>query len=294
MIGPQSKFISGQRLHLQHGPIDLIIQVWGKNRQQAFSQAEARFQNILPCLADELDILRKPCCPRSTPTGQVACRMSEAAKSHTDVFVTPMAAVAGAVADEVCEAMCHRLSLDKAYVNNGGDIAVHLADGHQLTSAIHAGFDVGRVTFSEDQPARGLATSGWRGRSHSLGIADAVTVVADTAANADVAATLIANAIDLPSHPAIQRAAANKLSPDSDLGDMLVTVSVEPLSDLEIETALNAGKKAALKMINNGQIVAATLFLQNKNYTVGGMDFLKVPITTKGGNRCSTSNYARQ
>ena len=40
-----------------------------------------------------------------------------------------------------------------------------------------------------DQPVGGIATSGWRGRSQSLGIADAVTVLADTAARADAAAT---------------------------------------------------------------------------------------------------------
>ena len=34
-------------------------------------------------------------------------------------------------------------------------------------------------------PHRGVATSGWRGRSHSLGIADSVTVVARNAAAAD-------------------------------------------------------------------------------------------------------------
>ena len=48
---------------------------------------------------------------------------------------------------------------------------------------------------------RGIATSGWRGRSFSLGIADAVTVLAATAAEADAAATMIANAVDLPGHP---------------------------------------------------------------------------------------------
>ena len=65
---------------------------------------------------------------------------------------------------------------------------------------------------------RGIATSGWRGRSFSLGIADAVTVLADRAAAADAAATIIANAVDLPGHPAIVRVPACELAPDSDLG----------------------------------------------------------------------------
>ena len=66
---------------------------------------------------------------------------------------------------------------------------------------------------------RGVATSGWRGRSFSLGIADAVTVLAATAAAADAAATIIANAVDLPGHPAIARRPASELEDDSDLGD---------------------------------------------------------------------------
>ena len=77
---------------------------------------------------------------------------------------------------------------------------------------------------------RGVATSGWRGRSFSLGIADAVTVFAGTAAVADAAATLIANAVDLPGHPAFARAPARRCDPQSDLGERLVTVDVGPLA----------------------------------------------------------------
>ena len=43
-------------------------------------------------------------------------------------FITPMAAVAGAVADEILQAMRRAAPLARAYVNNGGDIALHLAD----------------------------------------------------------------------------------------------------------------------------------------------------------------------
>ena len=80
-----------------------------------------------------------------------------------------------------------------------------------------------------DDPARGIATSGRHGRSFSLGIADAVTVLARTASQADAAATIIANAVDLPGHPAIVRCPANELQPDSDLGARLVTRDVGAL-----------------------------------------------------------------
>jgi ApbE superfamily uncharacterized protein (UPF0280 family) len=86
---------------------------------------------------------------------------------------------------------------------------------------------------------RGIATSGWRGRSQSLGIADAVTVLARTAAAADAAATLVANAVDIE-HPSIRRLPARDVKHDSDLGERLVTVAVEPLPATAIARALSS------------------------------------------------------
>ena len=58
---------------------------------------------------------------------------------------------------------------------------------------------LGKATVRHDDPgAWGSRRAGRRGRRASLGIADAVTVLAETAARADAAATLIANTVDLP------------------------------------------------------------------------------------------------
>ncbi|TIX03540.1 MAG: UPF0280 family protein, partial [Mesorhizobium sp.] len=106
--------------------------------------------------------------------------------------------------------------LDRAYVNNGGDSALHLGSGQSMTLAI-AGTGHGladRIAIHAEDGVRGVATSGWRGRSFSLGIADAVTVLARTGAEADAAATLIANAVDLPGHRAIERVHARDIVPD--------------------------------------------------------------------------------
>ena len=54
------------------------------------------------------------------------------------VYITPMAAVAGAVADEMLQALVRGRTLDKAYVNDGGDIAIHLTPGHELRAGIFA------------------------------------------------------------------------------------------------------------------------------------------------------------
>ena len=265
---PQASLLNDGRLHLNHGPIDLILQAWGPDRLAAFEQATTRFQTVLSELAGELDLLRMPVSD-TLPMGKIARAMTKAVAPHSEIFVTPMATVAGAVADEVCRAMCDGLRLDKAYVNNGGDIAFHLGTGQHLNCAIHAGYGAGNVLLTADQPACGLATSGWDGRSHSLGIADAVTVIAPTAAMADVAATLIANAVNLTDHPAIKRQPANKLSPESDLGMRLVTTDVGPLTHSEVSRALAAGQTLANQMIRTRKITAAALFLRGQTCYAG-------------------------
>ncbi len=264
MQGPVARMLDARRLHLNHGPIDLIVEAWGRDRAQVLVQAEARFQTVLGDLVSELDMLRTPL-GATLPKGVVARRMARAVAPF-EAFVTPMAAVAGAVADEICTAMCAGLKLERAYVNNGGDIAVYLADGQVLEAAI-AGF--GQVTMAADQGARGLASSGWRGRSLSLGIADTVSVLARDAAGADAAATLIANAVNLPDHPAIARQRADALQPDSDLGARMVTVDVARLTLSEVTAALTAGESVAQAMLAMGEICCAALFLQDQVRLIG-------------------------
>jgi ApbE superfamily uncharacterized protein (UPF0280 family) len=194
--------------------------------------------------------------------------MPPAAVAHRPVFVTPMAAVAGAVADDVLEAICDGSGLDRVHVNNGGDIAFHLAPGRQVVAAI-AGAGGARLTIDSASPVRGIATSGWRGRSQSLGIADSVTALAASAAEADVAATLIANAVDLPDHPAIARRPARDVFPDSDLGARLVTVGVSPLSAADSETALLRGVRHAEACLAKGLILGVVLSLNGMHRSVG-------------------------
>lgn len=268
MIGPQSSMLAdGRRLHLNHGPIDLIVEAFGgaDEMRAAYSQATRRFQTILTELVEELPALRSPASARARIFQGATARRMEAAVSPLagEGFITPMAAVAGSVADEILAAMLAGRTLDMAYVNNGGDSALHLAAGQSMRLAIAgAGKDFAdRAVIRAEDPARGVATSGWRGRSFSLGIADAVTVLAQTGAEADAAATVIANAVDLPGHPAIRREAARSLAPDSDLGDRLVTTGVGTLSSREVDEALGGGLAVAETLRRRGLIEAAALFL---------------------------------
>lgn len=252
------------RLHLQHGPIDLIIEAFGvpEEVERAYAQATERFGDILPTLVGELPLLRRPL-GEAYPLlqGPVARRMAEATWPHRAVYITPMAAVAGAVADEMLQALIRGRTLDKAYVNDGGDIAIHLTSGHELRAGIFAqGLDgVARLTAT--RPVRGIATSGRGGRSFSLGIADSVTVLAATAAAADAAATLIANAVNVD-HPAVERRPARDLDPDSDLGDLPVTVAVGGLPLEAVAEALDRGAAEARRLRRCGLIDSAALLLQ--------------------------------
>jgi ApbE superfamily uncharacterized protein (UPF0280 family) len=260
----------GRRLHLQHGPIDLIVEAWGAPAAVAgaYARARSRFEPLLDELVAELPALRSPA-PRPLH-GETAQAMARAVAPFRPTFVTPMAAVAGAVADTVLAAMTATGDLERAYVNDGGDIALHLASGTAITAAIAArtGFP-DRTTVRHADPVRGIATSGWRGRSFSLGIADAVTVLAATAAQADAAATMIANAIDLPGHPGVTRRPARELQHDSDLGDRLVTTRVDGLAAADVARALASGAAAAEAMRARGLIVAAALFLAGECRIVG-------------------------
>jgi ApbE superfamily uncharacterized protein (UPF0280 family) len=173
--------------------------------------------------------------------------MAEAVWPHRAVYITPMAAVAGSVADEMLAAMLLGRTLDKAYVNNGGDIAFHLNEGQELKAGIFVDALDGAVRLSHDRPVRGIATSGWGGRSFSRGIVDSVTVLAANAAMADAAATIIANAVDAD-HPAIERRPARELDPDSDLGELLVTTEVGALPAAIIDQALERGAAEARRL----------------------------------------------
>lgn len=266
----------GRRLHLHDGPIDLIAEANGSqaNISAAYEAAARRFVSILDELCSELTLLRAPVTGHSPrPSGAIAQRMSRAVQPYSrGRFITPMAAVAGSVAEAVLAAMLAAARLDRAYVNNGGDIAIHLSEGQRYTIGMIERPDrpslFGSCEVCADGSVRGIATSGWRGRSFSLGIADAVTVLAEAAADADAAATVIANAVDLPGNSAITRVPAREISPDSDLGNLRVTRDVGPLTLHEINAAVQAGAALAEALCSHRMIHAAAIHLQGQTRTV--------------------------
>jgi uncharacterized protein len=262
----------GKRLHLHDGPIDLIVEADGSNEavREAYIAASKRFRSVLDELCDELTELRRQARhDRTALTGPIARRMHAAvapfARAH---FITPMAAVAGAVAEEILGAMTSSAELVRAYVNNGGDIAYYLAQNQTYSLGLVDRPDrssiFGRATLTSSSAIRGIATSGRHGRSFSLGIADAVTILADTASKADAAATIVANTVDLPGTPGIRRCPAWDLDPDSDLQWRLVVRDVAQLSTSEVAKALDAGTAVANAIMGEGLIDGAALHLQGE------------------------------
>ena len=273
--------MADNRLHLQHGPIDLILHVDASEeiRKRLYSTAKKRFSTVLQELVVEMDLLKQPwSADLPDPKGGIAQKMCFAVRG-SDIFVTPMAAVAGAVADEVLEAMLNEAKntdpcleeIQRMYVNNGGDIAFWLNAGESFSIGVVDNPGIpelnARVSLAYESPVRGIATSGWRGRSQSLGIADAVTVLAGSAATADAAATLIANDVNVY-YPGILKRPASEVKDESDLGMLPVTVDVPPLPFDHISEALKRGAQTAGNFIRTGKIEAAYLSLQKQTLVV--------------------------
>jgi ApbE superfamily uncharacterized protein (UPF0280 family) len=260
-------------LHLQHGPTDLIITANGASgaRERAFTRARVALNGVIEELVGELSELRRPATSRIEVRGQVARRMVVATAHFASSFVTPMAAVAGAIADHVLEASWAD-DLERLTINNGGDVAFGLAVGAStrigVVTSLAEGVVNGSILIDSSSPVRGVATSGWRGRSFSMGIADAVTVLARDAATADAAATVVASAVDLPGHPGISRVPASQLDESSDLGWRLVTRGVEPLSEREREAALEPGVALAESLLRRGVIEGAHLTIAGTRVSV--------------------------
>lgn len=293
------------RCTFRHGPIDIVAKLDGPQREKqfAYEQGKSSFQSILIELCQELALLRTPIsqCPAS-PQGKTAQSMFLAANRFSaSPHLTPMAAVAGAVADTLLQSMVKNTTLARCCINNGGDIALHLASEQTFRAGIC--FDPKHCHISDTAKIHandrigGIATSGWRGRSHSLGIADSVTVFAASAAMADVAATLIANAVDLPHSSKITRTPANQLAPDSDLGNLPVTTNVAQLTDVECKAALEAAWTLANQFVEQGKVRAVHATLQGHRLTVSANDLNRTDqlaiMAQQAPNQTGTHPYAQ-
>lgn len=126
---------------------------------------------------------------------EIAKKMMEASKM---AMVGPMAAVAGAIAQEVGFRLLKEYGADDVIVENGGDI--FLSAKHSLDVAIYAGnsplsMKLALEVSPEYLPCGICTSSGTVGHSLSFGKADAVVVGHRDVAIADAFATKLANRV---------------------------------------------------------------------------------------------------
>lgn len=258
------------------GPMTLTISAWagGEARPVMAAQAARQALRLLAVLADFQNYLKRPVSelPADRPAPTVVKRARDAAEA-VGRGLTPLAAVAGAVADELAD-LALELGADKVIVNNGGDVALRLGPGQTAQAGLRAfpAHDaqaeqsgeaplLGRLNISATDNIGGVATSGWGGRSFSQGLADAVSVWAASAALADAAATALGNAVTAEVEGVMKRP-ARELDPASDLGAALVTVQVPELSLEERAAALKAGRSEALRLREEGNLIGCLIALQ--------------------------------
>jgi hypothetical protein len=254
------------------GPATLVVNGEREGRPYFFdgSNLAERVGAILADLRDCLPVLRQKAFKirKTAYLPAVARKMVDAVKAIDEAELTPMAAVAGAVADELKEYLRGE-GLEFISVNNGGDIALYNARGRPITIGIgdiRKGGAAPYVLKAARLVDFGVATSGFGGRSFSLGIADMVSVVAGSAPLADAAATYLGNRTTVDD-PAVKRRKAGDIDPSTDIPDELVTVSVGELGSESAAEALARGKAAADLLKREGRITDALLFLRGHMVT---------------------------
>ncbi len=244
----------------------LTVSAWlrEKARPVMAAQAGRAALTFLAELADfqKLMSLKQAELPRGRPLPPVVETAVDAVR-QVDSSLTPLAAVAGAAAQEVCN-VAAGLGADRVIVNNGGDIALFLGSHAKAVVGLKppGREDLrGRLHLDSSSGIGGVATSGWAGRSHSPGAADLVSVWAASAALADAAATYIAGACDADG-PEVEKKPAQEVDPGSDLGPRMVTVKVGRLSPGQKEKAVSRGLEAAKGLYKSGIIRGCLIDVQ--------------------------------
>ncbi|MBI5523162.1 MAG: hypothetical protein HY910_11065 [Desulfarculus sp.] len=263
------------------GPMTLSVRAWagGKPRPVMAAKAAAHALQLLAQLADfqhylKLDVLDLPRRGRRPAVVAAAAEACRQVALASGVRLTPLAAVAGAVAGQVAQAAWN-LGADKVVVNNGGDLALRLALGRRLLVGLplFPGGPLGhQLSLRGGDGVGGVATSGWPGRSFSPGVAEQVAVWGADGALADAAATVLAGACRVDS-PRVTRVPARELDPNTDVPEFMVTTHVDALSDDEAAQALAGGEALARRLLLALPLVGA-------HFSVSGR---KLVITRQAG-----------
>ncbi len=258
------------RVFVDYGPASMVITA--RRQGEPFPEAaEAAFpliESALAEIAQALPVLRRAGGDYSRLEGLPRV-MAEAVLAAGEPTLTPMAAVAGTVADAVADWIFAQ-GADVVAVNNGGDVALRLGPGQSLRMGILPELEGGIsqvVTLQAEDGVGGVCTSGLGGRSLTRGIARAVTVFSRRCALADACATHLANCSYVAS-PRVHICLAGELEPESDIAGLTVVTGVDSLEEHEVRQGLEQVRREALRQLERGNLLFAAADIQGRRLWV--------------------------
>jgi ApbE superfamily uncharacterized protein (UPF0280 family) len=259
--------LPGGSVLAESGPMRLVISASIGNVVQTKTALRAAEESygFLECVARHRKFLgRQFLETREQIRDPLALKMISSVLAIGDEDLTPMAAVAGTIADEVADFLFER-GMTKVVVDNGGDVAIRADREDPVTVGIRPDVNDRAVSYviglDPDLRSHGVATSGLGGRSLTRGIASAATVVARTASLADAAATAVANASFLEDEQVLRRP-AEEIDPYTDIAGLDITVKVGPLSEEMKSRAVSQSIRRAEDLVQRGVILGAFVAVQ--------------------------------
>ena len=260
--------IEDDKLFIENGPTNIIAEAFSSEKIEIYNLICEYSSKFLKDLSLEIETLKKPTSQKNKFVSDIANTMFESTQLFLPNFITPMASVAGSISELLLLKVLEKFDVNKIYINNGGDISLYITKNEKFNFSI-GGETNFVVEYSDTDGFGGIATSGWKGRSFSMGVADSVTVIAEKASIADAAATIICNHIDLENSKKVKKTIANNLYEDTDLDNKLITVSVESLTEAEIKQALSKGKIISEHYISKNLIKSVIINLQDNVLILG-------------------------
>jgi ApbE superfamily uncharacterized protein (UPF0280 family) len=260
------------RIFFDYGPVSMVVTAIRNGREDTELCKEG-FAIISACLNElrpALEELRKyPPQVRTERLSGTGLVMAQAVLKTGDLWLTPMAAVAGTISDAVADHL-YQQGAEKVATSNGGDVALRLGSGEHLNLGIcrdlsQKGVDL-VVRLTPEKGIGGVATSGLGGRSFTTGIASGVTVFSRCCAEADALATLLADRSYLEL-PEVHTCLAGELDPDSDIADLNVVTHVDPLNEMQKRRSLDQVLAEAERQFRRGGLIACIATVQGMTCT---------------------------
>lgn len=194
--------------------------------------------------------------------------MYDAVARTEEPTLTPMAAVAGTVADAVADWL-FSCGATVAAANNGGDIALRLAPGNSIrlrtVRSLLTGTASDPIVLRAEDGIGGICTSGLGGRSFTRGVVESLSVFSSRASQADALATHLANCSYIPSERVASTLAKN-LDPSTDIPELSVVTAVDTLTEEERRQAVSQVLEEAKRQYARSNYICMRGYLQGETF----------------------------